>query len=179
MKIGAALLVGRRQSMRKAGTDRPFGGLYIQINHAWLETHGFGDMCKTTRISAMAIATNEAIVRAWIKALPPDQKCPQHAVDIWRSFRLARAGQNGGRAYTRRRIDETEVMKAWDAARSAARDGAKGQYISQAALQLIAREVFVSALLSFHIDVPERLARRAQSLNGNGHPVSNMEALAR
>ncbi len=63
MDLGRALLVGRRQALEAAGTDRPTGRPYIAALCAWCEAEGFDDLPTPWRMDLLWCAEHEPEVR--------------------------------------------------------------------------------------------------------------------
>lgn len=178
--IGKALLVGRRLCMKSVNAFEPRGVLYVKANRKWLEENGFYDMPKAARACCMLLAEHEKGVHKWIKSRPHKGRPVVNCQVTWRAYRLEVLKEQTDLGWrNRKQLNEKIGLQAWEDAKLAARDSARGQYVSAQTVDAIARAVFVATLNALDIAVPERLVRNLRRANSNGksHPVSNMEAL--
>jgi hypothetical protein len=86
-EIGAALLVGRREAMRTAKTNKPEGKAYSTAFSVWLKAHHFHDIDKSDRAKLLHIMENLEEVEAWRASLSPAERLRwNHPNSVWREF---------------------------------------------------------------------------------------------
>jgi hypothetical protein len=167
IKVGHALLVGRRASMSQVGIERPHGFLYVQANSVWLRENGFSDIPKQTRVAVMHIAENEPAIKAWLGALQPNEGRPTHPIEVMNRWRVVRTGKPIPKRLPR--VTEEVALQAWERALGAAKRAARCQFIAAHVVELIARATFTNTLASFEIAVPQKLARDFKPMNGHAN----------
>lgn len=81
--IGHALVAGRRECMRIAGTNFPQGGRYNYAANGWLTEHGFADVCAQERHRIVKIIENLPAVEAWRATLSPEDRRALNHPSLW------------------------------------------------------------------------------------------------
>lgn len=171
LRVGRALLVGRKICMTETNVDIPRGIKYVKRNCRWLDENGFRDLPSGARACAMLVAENETAIVAWLDGLPAQKRPMIHPRVVWQAYRLRvlrRPTEKGWRE--RVHIDEDTALAAWEDARIAGRDAARCQPVSAMTIEMIARAVFVTTLKHLSIAVPQRLVRDFAKKT-NGHAV--------
>jgi len=97
LAIGRALLVGKAQCLRQAGSNRPYGPVYMKSMRAWLDSAGLGDVETQERRGAIFIAEHEAEVTAWRQNLSPSEaRNANHPSTIVKHFQAGTRPQARG-----------------------------------------------------------------------------------
>jgi hypothetical protein len=160
LKIGRALLVGRRFAMAKACTDEPKGGKYAKYFAYWIRDNGFGDMVHSARHCCLQLAQSEKGLLSWIETLPPTHRPRVYPQNVWQAYRVSVLKRTSKQDWRNRlQIDEETALQARDAARLAARDAARCQYISASTIEMLADAAFVATLNALDIAVPSIMTR--------------------
>jgi hypothetical protein len=94
--IGEALLVGRRESMAKAKTNKPAGRRYNEHFGHWLQLHRFNEIDSRSRGELFSIMAKRADVETYRKSLTPAQRAIcNHPSTVWRAFICPDRGNRG------------------------------------------------------------------------------------
>jgi hypothetical protein len=97
LAIGRALVVGKAQCLHQAGTNRPYGPVYLRSMRAWLDCAGLGDVETQERRGAIFIAEHEAEVTAWRQSLSPaETRNANHPSTIVKHFQAGTRPQPRG-----------------------------------------------------------------------------------
>jgi hypothetical protein len=67
--IGKCLAVGKACALKEAGTNRPYGPVYMKSMASWLATHGMNDIDVQERRGAIFLAENETEITRWRNSL--------------------------------------------------------------------------------------------------------------
>jgi hypothetical protein len=95
--IGAALLVGRQEAMKKAHKNEPSGRKYNELFSHWLQLHGFDDINQTDRSQLMRMMDQLKEVEAYRAGLSEAKRTTLNSPSaIWRAWQCPNRG-NGGR----------------------------------------------------------------------------------
>jgi hypothetical protein len=79
LAIGAALLIGRSECLKLAGSNSLQTPAYRTHWRRWLDQHGFGDMEAGERIKTMWLAENKAEIIRWRDGLSEaSRRCANH-----------------------------------------------------------------------------------------------------
>jgi hypothetical protein len=100
--VGAALLVGRREAMRIACSNRPVGGRYRRAFTWWLRENGFADLEKRTRADLLRIMECVEQIEVWRAGLDKEDRLRiNHPTTIWRRWSASKQGTTSrGRSRT-------------------------------------------------------------------------------
>jgi hypothetical protein len=91
--VGAALLIGRREAMRIACSNRPIGGRYRQAFTWWLRENGFSDLEKRTRADLLRTMECLEQIELWRAGLKEDDRLRiNHPTTIWRRWSASKQG---------------------------------------------------------------------------------------
>lgn len=91
--IGEALMVGRRELMAKAGTNKPSGKKYSVAFHHWCHDHDFGDFDKDDRAKLLLIMENLSAVEAHRASMSEaDRLRWNHPTAVWRAWKCPDRG---------------------------------------------------------------------------------------
>jgi hypothetical protein len=82
-RVGKALLILRRLATEQAGCYK--GIKYAKANAALLDKHGFREITRSTRQSAMLVVENWPAIERWISGFEVDRKL-NHPLVIWRGW---------------------------------------------------------------------------------------------
>lgn len=86
--IGAALLVGRQESLKNADAAQPKGKTYNQAFGNWLQHNGFEGIDKSDRAKLMQITEDWDRLTDWYAALPETDRLRwHHPVTLWRRLK--------------------------------------------------------------------------------------------
>lgn len=97
--VGRALLIGRGECMKAAGTNSPKGGKYNYVAAQWLVEHGFADVCAQERSRIVKIVENLPAVEAWRATLPPEEQRKLNHPSLWFRFCASVDGRPMPRRY--------------------------------------------------------------------------------
>lgn len=86
LTVGRALVIGRVECMRIAGTDTPSGGKYNYVANQWLRENGFTDICAQERHRIVKIIENLPAVEAWRATLSPEDRRTLNHPSLWFKF---------------------------------------------------------------------------------------------
>jgi hypothetical protein len=91
--VGAALLVGRREAMRIACSNRPAGGRYRRAFTWWLRKNCFADLEKRTRADLLRIMECLEQIEVWRAGLKEDDRLRiNHPTTVWRRWSASKQG---------------------------------------------------------------------------------------
>ena len=91
--VGAALLVGRREAMSIACSNRPVGGRYRRAFTCWLCKNGFADLEKRTRADLLRIMECLGQIEVWRAGLKGDDRLRiNHPTTVWRRWSASKRG---------------------------------------------------------------------------------------
>jgi hypothetical protein len=94
--VGAALLVGRQEAMRKAQTNKPTGKAYTTAFSNWLQINQFDDLDKSDRAKLLSIMERLDEVEAYRASLSPAERMRwNHPNSVWRAFTCPDRGNRG------------------------------------------------------------------------------------
>jgi hypothetical protein len=116
--IGAALLIGRKQAMDKAHTNKPSGKTYNTHFHHWLEMNQFDDIDNSDRAHLLEIMEKlpevEARRAAWTLTDRLRWNSPSTVWRVWKCKRRARAfaRQQGTNAAPRPAVNNAQTEEA-------------------------------------------------------------------
>ena len=95
LKIGRALLLGRKFVLESTGANAPMGARYCVAFSKWTEAHGFVGMQSSLRSVCIDLAENSDAITAWRNGLPERQrKRLVHPLSVTRRW-LASTHANG------------------------------------------------------------------------------------
>jgi hypothetical protein len=96
VKIGKALLIGKRFALRVSGANRAWGSTYSRAFSRWLLDHGFERMPGPTRSVAIELAESAEAITAWRDSLPERRrKRLIHPLSVTRRWKASLAHGNG------------------------------------------------------------------------------------
>jgi hypothetical protein len=97
--VGRALVIGRIECMKAAGTNIPKGGKYNYVANQWLAEHGFADVCAQERSRIIKIIDNLPAVEAWRATLPLEEQRKINHPSLWFRFCASVEGRPKPRRY--------------------------------------------------------------------------------
>jgi hypothetical protein len=96
--VGAAVVIGRTEAMRKAAVNRPVGRRYNVLFAAWLKQFGFENLDKADRSRLFAVMDRLEEIEAWRATLTPTERLrlnhPSAVLRKWKSANAISPNQN-------------------------------------------------------------------------------------
>jgi hypothetical protein len=93
--IGQAMLAARTETMRKAGTNRPYGVRYRKLWAEWLRETGLKDMNSATRSLLLKLIRNrvevEMMMRDWNDSQRADRCHPSAIHRYWKEYKQSQS----------------------------------------------------------------------------------------
>jgi hypothetical protein len=84
IKVGHALVIGRTEALKIAGTNRPVGTTYNAAMGTWLREHDLADLSAQERHSLFRIMENIDAIEQWRNGLPAEQRRKHnHPATYW------------------------------------------------------------------------------------------------
>lgn len=132
IKLGRALLVGRCEAMKAAGTNKPVGNRYNMAMNSWLTANGMHGVNANERYKIFSILENLDAVQRWLDGIgDAERRRMQHPSTIWAGYRRHLAPRSrcytcpprpstklvDGRYHRQIKFDQAMIRRAGDAMR--------------------------------------------------------------